>query len=275
MKVMRKGITGLQTPSMIFADKDDHRIVLRGMCHIADTDFYVKTQDKIATFNGEVHFEGIKSPKSTEDMIEEIDGEALGRLAALMFIYQYVAAVFNVDTQTNHLDPDFIKSQPHYKNYDLTIDDVLPISTEGLIKQVLDSFLKLDGVNMIGSGSAKLLARPQTLALMLTRGNKANPFDTTILLDKRNEHAINHALETRDNGQDVMLVWGAEHLEGMSELLEQNKYKHFHTEWDTVIPWIESEPLSHSERVYKERNINELQAQIIDLIKLTNGLPQK
>lgn len=272
MKVMRKGITGLQTPSMIFADKDDHRIVLRGMSHIADTDFYIKVQDQIASFNGEVHFEGIKSPNVN---LEDIDKVGYERMLALMFIYEYIAALFNVDTQTEHLDPDFIKSQPHYKNYDLTIDDVLPIFTEGLIKQVLDSFLKLDGVNMIGSASARLLARPQTLALMLIRGNKANPFDTTILLDKRNEHAINHALETRDNGQDVMLVWGAKHLEGMSELLKQNGYKHFHTEWDTVIPWIESEPLSYSERIYKEKNINEFQAEIIDLIKLTNGLPQK
>ena len=30
IKGLRKGLTGLQAPTMIYADKDDHRIVLKG-----------------------------------------------------------------------------------------------------------------------------------------------------------------------------------------------------------------------------------------------------
>ena len=60
---------------------------------------------------------------------------------------------------------------------------------------------------------------------------------TRILNEKRNQHAITEAFNTNTEGKDVMLVWDVEHIKGMSELLEQNGYKHFHTEWDTVIPW--------------------------------------
>ena len=51
----------------------------------------------------------------------------------------------------------------------------------------------------------------------------------------------------------MMLVWDVEHIKGMSELLEQNGYKHFHTEWDTVIPWVKKRTAYGSDEWAKKR----------------------
>lgn len=259
IKGLRKGLTGLQSPTMIYADKDDHRIVLKGTYPIGDKGFYERTQDQIKTFNGEVHFPGLKPPKTeyddngvpTSDYTIEPEYE---RLTALVLMYQYLAIAFDLESQTKYLRNYHFGEAVNYKNHDLSWEKAKHIFREKPFNLLLETFNTARDNYGLETGFISEPAHPKTRTLMTAIERVGNSeIVTRILNEKRNQHAITEAFNTNTEGKDVMLVWDVEHIKGMSELLEQNGYKHFHTEWDTVIPWVKKRTAYGSDEWAKKR----------------------
>lgn len=200
-------------------------IRLVGVCHISSGDFWDQTQRYIETAQhlfpkAEVHFEGVFDDTGgpatrLRDGYTKI-ADALGLVAqheGLKYDTDWVRTDLNLSQVLEKLDdPDaFMKKQRDlYEGFSEMADNLT--ETPALVAWAR-RFLRY------------------ALAVMHTTRGKSNEY--SVIIDERNRHAVSTMVAT---GTDIITLWGAEHLKGMSKILLGCGYEHLHTHWNTCVP---------------------------------------
>lgn len=248
VEYMRNNIKGIQVSRTTFVNDEDHRIVFQGMIHIGDKRFYDKIKSLCEDFDGEVHFESIRNAEN--DIVSQ----------SLKSGYKILALLNNVDDQTNVLTKDFIKSQPDkFKNYDSEFSEVKSFLHS---EETMQSIKDLANTDKSLFSNRFLIFATFNPLVMSNLLNKDSAIDLNkVVVENRDEFSSTKAIElgakqADKKKNDVLMVWGAKHLSGISERLFKQGYKVTNVNWDTVIPWVKHNKLPH-----KIREVRLLKAQ--------------
>lgn len=222
-KYTRTNYQGAQVPRLIFKNDNGHRVVLQGMIHIGDKSFYERLLKDFHSFKGEIHLEGV-SNKSDSD-----SAEVLRRLHSLL------ANVLGVSLQKETINKSILVKEPEkFKNYDLDFVDVQEEINE-MIVMIKGMLEEKDMAESLFTN--RVFMKALSLSFFLSNANKTRkmPIKMETIIDGRNDYAVSKVL---NNPNDVMLVWGAAHLPGMSKILIDNDYDLVDIQWDTIASWI-------------------------------------
>lgn len=226
MKSIRIHKGDLQVASHRFYNPMTGRhFALIGVCHVSDGYFWDQLQRDIEAMQrllvrAEVHYEGVLADHLTEK--PEPDDTFTQFSEALGLVYQR-------DGLTYH---------PHWIRTDLTMKQVLAKLAKP--EEFLDKQAKLktalrdmtDYANddpAVGTWIRR--AMRYILPFHHTLNRKSNEY--SVLIDQRNRHAVSTMVAT---GTDIITLWGAEHLKGMSNILINCGYEHTRTYWNTCVP---------------------------------------
>lgn len=241
MKYMRIMPQGLQVPEITYV-KDGKFITIQGAIHIASKKFYNKIIDRVKGYDGETHLEGIKAT-DTQSSNKDI----------LNNLYNTMAAFSNLSHQKDFINKNLVDNKKIF-NHDLEdqgISDLL------LNKKIIKSFKEIETEKILDFASSSFTlnigSSPLFNILIRIAGKGSLPKEIEeVILHKRNIYAIDKALESKRN---VYLFWGANHLEGMNEILLENGYSILNIKWLTAIPSLR---LQRNHKIRKDAIIDNL-----------------
>lgn len=225
---------------------DDATILVIGMIHIAEPEFYEAVLGRIArTPNARVLFEGI-GRSSVEDLatmsIAESNAILRMRLAAQKRIFLLTSAT-GLTSQRDVLDPRELDpgEGTWHKNADMT--DLQFVRAVGLVDHPkalgpdMSPLLALPGVfrRMIGWFVRALLCRTDVFSWDVTE-SALDKKVREVVEDQRNAVAIDAALEVVQTAGVVgVLPWGGKHLPGMGDMLVTNGFELIEVDWSPAV----------------------------------------
>lgn len=200
---------------------------LIGVCHMASYEFWKSTQAKVAELEevypgSEVHMEGIFHDVEKDLAMVSRHGHArLGR--ALRLPYQSEGLTYG----------------KHWIRTDLTLSQALAKmkDPETFVKKLREgATASLEAADFIDGNKPWVRKLSRSLfryGLALT----ALPFfkspEQDVIIDIRNRHAVSTMLTS---GTDIITLWGAGHLKGMTKILEGAGYTKISSQWNTCVP---------------------------------------
>ncbi|WP_143073701.1 hypothetical protein [Actinokineospora terrae] len=216
----------LHTAVQTWTRTDTHPVILIGLCHVGETDYYADVARILDTnLDAEILYEGVvrEQPPPALTVREQarlahLDGWGLRRLL------EWAAAATGLQLQSRGLT-----RREHWHNADVTAVDLLRVS--GHLRRIdlpdPDDMSWPDGIQ------ARLAAR--VLRRLLIHGSRwshltANRSTRLGIVDWRNINAITQALRIVHDSP-VLPPWGAGHLSGMGRLLALNDFTLAHTQW--------------------------------------------
>lgn len=209
--------------------RGERTIRLFGVCHYSPAPFWERLETEVNELAHEgwaIHVEGVK-------------GDGMGWTGrAVRYIGREGQEV------VGRMLPDLLYQRDHFRHpegakvVDLTTEQIIDrLSPAGrAITLAMAGMLRMAAKGVEGSGGD---AFSDVLWKQAGSNAKKSPLMRAIdpvLLDQRNAHAVAAALTETDEGDDVALVWGANHLPGMSTLLIKAGWTVQAVEW---VPWRE------------------------------------
>lgn len=217
-------------------------IILSGACHVATKQYWHTIRDRLNGASAQgmaLHLEGIRRVDlDTTTGLTDSDIEAIKATRGLGVVQKKMALILGLDHQREFLESVYAKhgtidvselevarsmtpeQVEKLKNFDLPFGDMEPQ------KRVSKLFRR-----------ALWFAFKHVLTSEYFRSRAENGSSFTsreFLITERNKVAIDAALAATE--KEVILFWGAAHLKGMGELLDQAGFKRVTTIWDTVAP---------------------------------------
>lgn len=235
MKFLKMSVAGIQVPEITYVDKSGRKIVVQGAIHIGDRKFYEKVIDQMKSFEGEIHLEGIRS---TDETLTD-------KKILLDSLYSILASIANTEYQKNYINKNILQHKKIF-NHDIAdtevIDDVIDDELLQKLRDHLNNGLKKTLMNkyFLGFGSAAL---PPFIAMAAGSDSFSEMANEEIIIDRRNEYALEKAFEANDNGESVYLFWGAKHIEGMHEILIEKGYSVERVKWRTALSSVRTRSL--------------------------------
>ncbi|WP_253838759.1 hypothetical protein [Actinokineospora globicatena] len=216
----------LHTAVQTWTRADTHPIILIGLCHVGETDYYAAVERILDThLDAEVLCEGAvreqPPPALTpreRDRLAHLDGWGLRRPL------EWAAAATGLQLQSRGLT-----RREHWRTADVMAVDLLRVS--GHLRRV--DLPDADDMSWPDGLQARLAAR--VLRRLLIHGCRwshltASRSTRLGIVDWRNINAITQALRIVHDSP-VLLPWGAGHLSGMGRLLALNDFTLAHTQW--------------------------------------------
>jgi len=235
IKALRHNIRGIQVPRATFVNDEGHKVIFQGMIHIGIPSFYKKIRKSANDFSGEVHFEGIRNADSNI------------KSDTLKMSYEILANLNGVESQTQHLSKDYIRSNPEkFKNYDLDYESIESFFSSRDFKEGIEGLAETKTDVFSNRLLMNAMFNPFVMFKTLTKQSDVDSDENVVA--ERDSLSFSKAVETKKSDKDVMMVWGAKHLGGVSEKLSNSGYKIEKVEWDTVIPWSRSERIPYHVR---------------------------
>lgn len=216
----------LQTPHVILRHPNGHSVQVIGVLHYALPTTWIAINKRLRVLSDRgwaVHYEQVRPvPNMTArergihrqfQQVRSILGKKLGRLGA---VYQkdginYPRGALNTDTTVREV----------YATYKGSLLGLAArIKLTGIIFGLIPAS---DVVRLLGSEFA----------------NESNNvtdgiFDNSIVLDRRNAIAVTHCVMATP--QNVVMVWGAAHVDGIVSLLQKCGYRVTGHHWTTMLP---------------------------------------
>ncbi|MCP2304032.1 hypothetical protein LV79_003739 [Actinokineospora globicatena] len=216
----------LHTAVQTWTRADTHPIVLIGLSHVGETDYYTAVGRILdANLDAEVLHEGVvreqPPPALTareRDRLAHLDGWGLRRAL------EWAAVATGLQLQSHGL-----VRREHWRNADVTAVDLLRVS--GDLRDI--TLPDPDDLTWPQGRQARLAAR--LLRRLMIHGSRwthltANRSTRLGIIDWRNINAIIQVFRVVHDSP-VLLLWGAGHLRGMGKLLALNDFNLDNTRW--------------------------------------------
>lgn len=185
--------------------RNGRSVLLIGVAHIAEKQFWDELNNFIPTLGYDVHFEGIGKPKTST----KIGG------------YAEVADFIGLLDQGRGLNYD-----PTWRRTDLTFAEI----SEALGAKRMDR-MERDAAELADIKESGFSTR--TLRKVLVVVLSFMPIlPNRVILDRRNGIAVKHI---EDSANDVCAIWGAAHLPGIERKLRANGWKRAEESWHVTI----------------------------------------
>ena len=241
----------MEAPTDIFVNQKGHKITLLGVMHIAEQPFWSKLTQTLLNTKNTVHLEGVK-PFNKETSVATVEEQnkmdSLLKVASFSRILaKETGLVFQLDgIKTALTDAGTALPETGWQNVDMNVQAAVKHinadelnETAASLDKLVTEFQKDDAPFSLGSFMLFMIRNPKILKALtfftqLTKKDKNEALDALqgFILDDRNEYAIAEALKVEN---DVILVWGAAHLEGMGKLLKKAGYRHQQRKWNLLI----------------------------------------
>ena len=225
---MRVRKRGLQVAQDTYRNKTGHTVTVQGVVHLAERFFWDYLAVELftkETQGADIHYEFVSN-----DLEER---PALSKLAKL----------------TAKLLPDLVHQsegvslKDHWENTDLKMSEFLHLLGEDRVKKLNDVaeqqaevFAELEKAPVypiVQKFYKRFLVYTPYFGPFLTKLlKKTDPLPMSIVVDTRNDIAVNAALESEN---DVFCFWGAAHLPGIGYGLKEAGYKRIKRTWQTAV----------------------------------------
>lgn len=210
----------IQTPQHTFTN-GKRTIVLYGVSHIAEQSFWVITRDRIQDLENagyEVHYEMVKNDMDNPPMEGVLD-------------YKALSGIFKLQSQK-----DGLIYGDTWKRTDITTSQLYAQSDMEKVRhlgvKMTEAMTAIKALDPAPTGFLRFLMKAVlTVSRFIKQGSLAG-IPRSIIVDQRNGVALNAALRAKGN---VVAIWGAEHLPGISAGLRAHGFRHVNTAWTTAI----------------------------------------
>lgn len=227
----RRGV--LETAVNTYTGNSGQTITLVGMVHIAESEFYAECEQIVTRAEkagAVVHYEAIcdrGEPRSSieADLVDRFKGgTAYARIADLLggLALQHKTDLLiqphwvNTDVSTVEL----IRLLPNAEEFVATLEKV-----EASVDDITPEMLRLLDWAL---RHLSLLGPVITLHSLLSPRRRTRSSERKVIIGHRNRIAAEAILT---ESRDVIALWGAGHLEGIGNILEQSGYRKTHTRW--------------------------------------------
>ncbi len=211
------------------------RVRLMSMIHIGEPKFYTRINELIDEHDGLVLFEGMgQLTEEEKEGLTPDERRVYDTLMPLNDAYRRIAAALDLVAQPDALQ----KPGPNWVRADLPLKRLLAIWADRQLPllPVMDAATTaLQGALFKRTTRLLLLQEPFILAAFRhVRGwSPALGRLSRLLVDERNEAAIG-VFDGTPQEQDILFIYGAGHIQGLLDALEQRGYRKAGRDWFTA-----------------------------------------
>ncbi|ROP37280.1 hypothetical protein [Saccharothrix texasensis] len=218
----------LHTAVQTWTRGPDHRIVLIGMSHVGEPDYFDTVRRVVASHPGAtVHYERVVR----EDPLPPMTDDEWARLDAARrshrFVLRWAAEVAELGTQ-HGLAVD------GWHNVDVNEVDLARMSGRSMPRLAVPGVrMGIDYAPPLTDRQRRVLRHVVRLLLVhiAPRGRLLmRPMTRRAVVQWRNVHAMTHALRAVHDGP-VVMIWGAGHLPGIGDVLLHNDFRLESVRW--------------------------------------------
>jgi hypothetical protein len=237
---IRNTLSGLKVKSVRFQNPESgHVITIVGVMHIAHQNFWASTRVSLAASVNAGHVIHAEGVKPFVGPLLETDQRKVSMLAKLASVSLFFAELTGLPYQRHGLPMDGLNA----KMIDADVLTLVRLLEEEDLMEVssqVDKMVKAPDEKQRRALAVSLLWALKNQKLVQGIGKLLRPFSglpdvnlTAAVLDYRNEFAVSAAVKET---KPVVLLWGAAHIPGMSDLLGKAGYVVDGEFWDVLIP---------------------------------------
>jgi hypothetical protein len=229
-----------QTAEYVFRHRETgKKVTLIGTLHSAKPEYFQGLLADIAArqeAGAEVQYELVRDAgEAAWATATDEERQALESLESLKFVTQALQDSLGLVYQTEGLPLD-----DSWTNVDMTdLELIRALGPDYFIENgiTLTSFFgdaDPEVMKDVGPLMLRFVAMPGAQAFAARADRKAGrPDSSEVILRQRNELALSKALAPGTG--DVVLIWGAAHLEGLAAALKTEGFKHVSTKWNSAV----------------------------------------
>lgn len=213
----------IQTAEVTYYNSElDKTVKIIGLMHIADSDYFQEINNYIKSIgNYSVYYERLL--ESNSERTSKLEQLALDKLEEHFLCVRLMAKIFDLSYQS-----DNIIYEGSWNNTDISdLDLVRIIGPQKVLTTFKSNYKSITSLENLGTFPKKIARK--FVIWMIGRSKSLHP---AVFLDWRNFVAMSAILADNNN---ILALWGANHLVGMSLILESNGYVLQSKRWFTAI----------------------------------------
>lgn len=234
MKYLKLEDNKLYTP--IFQYRNNDKVITSiGAIHLGQGQYYDKLQKTLDSIS-EGFFEGIK-PLIGEDKIPDEKKQYIDGIKKLSILYETVAKCLGMETQKSKL-----KYPENWKNPDMTLDELIIVSPEKVLKKLFVLDKSLDFIEKSYKKHPEEFKKVvQSIAWFTFKFPllshwfsvlQNGPMFYKVILDKRNQKLFDAMKpKLKEEFSELGIIYGAAHLNGIDKFLRRNGFKNEGRVW--------------------------------------------